>query len=80
MSFANIEAPLNGERKLTSVALDIAREKANLAFDEHCAQWDALQKIPSPTLQDLDKWLTARKDLYEAQAEFEVKVREIHGI
>ena len=57
--------------------LDRAREKANLAFDHHCAQWDLLQAKPVPTLEDLDAWLSARDWFYKAQDEFEEIIRQI---
>lgn len=61
----------------TSETLDNAREKANLAFDRHCVQWDLLQAKSAPTTQDLDEWLSARNSFYEAQAAFEKIIRQI---
>lgn len=57
--------------------LDRAREKANLAFDQHCAQWDLLQAKPAPTTEDLEAWLSARASFYEAQDAFEKIIRQI---
>lgn len=65
---------------MTSTTLEDARKKANLAFDEHCAQWEALQQIPSPTPQDLDKWILAREAAQSAQKYFEGLVHQIHGV
>jgi hypothetical protein len=67
----------NATMPTTSETLDIAREKANLAFDRHCAQWDLLQAKSSPTAEDLDEWLSARDSFYEAQAAFEKIIRQI---
>ena len=57
--------------------LDKARQKANLAFDHHCAQWDLLQAKAAPTTEDLDAWLSARDSFYEAQDAFEKIIRQI---
>jgi hypothetical protein len=54
-----------------------ARDAANAAFDEHCNAWNALQKIPEPTSQDFEEWLTAKKKLNEAQEYFENIVRQV---
>lgn len=54
-----------------------ALDAANAAFDEHCNAWNALQKIPEPTSQDLAEWLAARKKLTEAQEKFESIVRQV---
>jgi hypothetical protein len=60
-----------------SEAYQVARDAANSAFDEHCNAWNALQKIPKPTSQDLAKWLTAKERLNEAQEKFENIVRQV---
>lgn len=57
--------------------LERAREEANSAFDEHCTQWDLLQKIANPTIEDLAAWLSAREALIKAQEKFEDIVRQI---
>ncbi|WP_454846037.1 hypothetical protein [Pseudomonas farris] len=57
--------------------LDHAREKANLAFDHHCAQWDLLQAKASPTTEDLETWLFARDSFYDAQDAFEKIIRQM---
>lgn len=61
----------------TSQYLDRARDKANLAFDHHCAQWDLLQAKADPTTDDLVAWLSARDSFYEAQAAFEKIIRQM---
>lgn len=48
-----------------------AKEKANLAFDEHCSQWNLLKHSEAPTPQDMAAWLEARKALEDAQVAFE---------
>lgn len=62
-----------------SVFLVKAREAANAAFDEHCKQWELLQQIAEPTIDDLEKWLSARDAFFRAQSEFENIVRQISG-
>lgn len=57
--------------------LENARNKANAAFDEHCKQWDLLQNIETPNLEDLAAWLSARDIFFKAQEEFESIVRQI---
>jgi hypothetical protein len=61
----------------TSEYLDQSRDKANLAFDHHCEQWDFLQAKVAPTTEDLVAWLAARDSFYEAQDAFEKIVRQI---
>ena len=60
--------------------LDKAREEANKAFDTHCKQWELLQQLTSPTIEDLADWLAARDSLHEAQEKFEKIVRQIQLI
>ena len=57
--------------------LNKARNAANEAFEEHCKQWDLLQKITEPTIDDLEKWLSTRDTFFKLQAEFENIVRQI---
>ncbi|MDR9863444.1 hypothetical protein [Pseudomonas baetica] len=57
--------------------LDKAREEANAAFDDHCKQWELLQELASPTIEDLTAWLAARDSFFEAQEKFEDIVRQI---
>ncbi|KZN16197.1 MULTISPECIES: hypothetical protein [Pseudomonas] len=57
--------------------LDKARDEANAASDEHCKQWDLLNELASPTIEDLDAWLAARDAFYKAQEKFESIVRQI---
>lgn len=57
--------------------LERAREEANAAFYEHCTQWDLLQKVATPTIEDLAAWLSAREALIKAQEKFENIVRQI---
>ena len=54
--------------------LDHAREKANLAFDRHCAQVELLWAKAAPTPEDVDSWLAVRVAFYDAQEEFEKKL------
>lgn len=54
-----------------------AREEANAAFDEHCQQWDLLQKVADPTIEDLAAWLSARDAFFKAQEKFESIVRQV---
>ena len=63
-----------------SESLERAREEANSAFDEHCKQWDLLQKIANPTIDDLAAWLYAREALIKAQGKFEDIVRQISPV
>ena len=56
-----------------------ARIAANAAFDEHCQQWELLQKIAEPTIDDLENWLTARDSFFRAQYKFENIVWQISG-
>ncbi|WP_159815653.1 hypothetical protein [Pseudomonas sp. 18058] len=58
-----------------SVYVDQAREKANVAFDRHCAQWELLESNPAHTEQDVAVWLSVRDEFYDAQAEFERLIR-----
>ena len=51
--------------------IDQYREKANLAFDRHCAQWELLEATPTSDERDIDAWISARDELHAAQAEFE---------
>jgi len=51
--------------------IDQCRDKANLAFDRHCAQWELLAANPAPDERDIDAWISARDELHAAQAEFE---------
>lgn len=60
-----------------SAFLERAREEANTAFDEHCTQWDNLQKIATPTIEDLAAWLSAREALINTQEKFANIVRQI---
>ncbi|MCS3418400.1 hypothetical protein M2399_003450 [Pseudomonas sp. BIGb0450] len=62
----------------TTEYLDRAREKANLAYDRHCEQWELIQDKPAPTLEDLDAWLSARASLHKAEDEFESIIRQMH--
>ena len=62
-----------------SVFLARARDAANAAFDEHCKQWELLQEIAEPTIDDLEKWLSARDAFLRAQSEFENIVRQTAG-
>jgi len=64
---------------MTSVELENAKEEANKAFDEHCRQWNLLQKIQNPTVEQMEKWLTAKKSANIAQDKFEIIVRQIYG-
>ena len=57
-----------------------ALDAANAAFDEHCDAWDALQKIPEPTSQDIDDWLAVRERANKAQDAFEQIARQVHEI
>jgi hypothetical protein len=57
--------------------LDKARDVANAAFDDHCKQWDLLQKLASPTIGDLTAWLAARDTFYKTQEQFESIVRQL---
>jgi hypothetical protein len=57
--------------------LERAREEANAAFDEHCAQWSLLQKLVNPTIEDLAAWLSTREALIKAQERFENIIRQI---
>ncbi len=59
-----------------SVFLDKARAEANAANDELCKQWDLLNKLASPTIEDLDAWLASRDAFYKAQEKFESIVRQ----
>jgi hypothetical protein len=63
-----------------SASTDCPNTTANLAYDEHCNAWDALNKIPEPTLDDLAKWLAAKEELAKAQDKFENIVRQIYSI
>jgi hypothetical protein len=63
----------------SSVAFEKAREEANSAFDEHCAQWGLLQKMPQLPVRDLEKWLSAKAAANLAQERFEAIVRQIYG-
>jgi len=65
--------------RTNSVFLARAREAANAAFDEHCKQWELLQEIAEPTIDDLEKWVSARSVFFRAQDEFENIVRQISG-
>lgn len=56
-------------------SLNKAREVANIAFDEHCKQWELLEKISEPTLDNLSAWLSAHEKFYEAQSKFENIIR-----
>lgn len=58
--------------------LDRAREIANLAYDYHCEQWELLQDKPTPTLKDLNAWLSARASLHKAEDEFEKIIRQMY--
>ena len=60
-----------------SEILERAREEVNAAFDEHCAQWDLLQKVANPTIEDLAAWLSAREALIKAQEKFENIARQV---
>lgn len=65
---------------LQSEFLEKAKNEANAAFDEHCKQWELLQKIAEPTIGDLENWLSARDAFFKAQEKFENIVRQIaHG-
>lgn len=64
---------------MNSSVLEEARKEANFAFDEHCAQWEQLQKIPRPTALDLEKWLSAKNAANIAQERFEAIIRQIYG-
>jgi hypothetical protein len=63
---------------IISKYLDRAREKANLAYDHHCEQWELIQDKPAPTIEDLDAWLSARASLHKAEDEFESVIRQTH--
>jgi hypothetical protein len=54
-----------------SVFLSRARDKANLAFDEHCDHWDRLNNIADPTMDDVEDWLVVREAFFAAQEKFE---------
>lgn|GEM_PF-3249990 len=60
-----------------SESLKKAREEANAAFDEHCKQWELLQKLADPTVDDLAAWLSARDAFFTAQEKFESIVRQV---
>jgi hypothetical protein len=60
-----------------SVFFENAREEANVAFDEHCKQWDLLKEIPEPSVNDLAAWLSARDAFFKAQDKFENIVRQL---
>ena len=60
-----------------SELLNKVRNEANAAFDAHCREWDLLQKLSSPTIEDLAAWLTARDSLIKAQAAFEKMIHQI---
>lgn len=60
--------------------LEKAKEEANIASDEHCRQWELLQKIAEPTIDDLAHWLSSRDLFYKAQEKFENMVRQISSI
>jgi hypothetical protein len=57
--------------------LEKARNEANAAFDDHCKQWDLLQELAIPTIEDLTAWLAARDSFFKAQEKFENIVRQI---
>jgi len=62
-----------------SLFLEKAMNLANAAFDAHCKQWDQLQAMADPTIEDMDKWLCSRNAFWKAQDEFEDIVRQISG-
>jgi hypothetical protein len=72
------QEPPTRKYQLTSLALERAKKEANVAFEEHCAQWDLLRQIPEPTARDLEKWLSAKAAATLAQDRFEAIVRQIY--
>lgn len=62
-------------KRLPSSVIE-ARDHANSCSDKLQDAWDTLNKIDSPSLQDLESWLLVRKEFQAAQESFEEKLKD----